>query len=146
MAKLLRRPAAVAAALALVIGGAFFMVAAATPSSASELSVMIENYQFTPAALAVHVGDTVTWTNMDDAPHTVTTSSGPVKISSPTLNKGDTFSFTFTQAGTYQYYCAVHPEMKASVTVNAGSGSGSGSQDTGPQPADSGSPPPSGSH
>ncbi|MFL6022765.1 MAG: cupredoxin family copper-binding protein [Marmoricola sp.] len=90
-------------------------------ATAATKSVMIENYAFSPAALTVEVGDTVTWTNMDEAPHTVTVSSGPVKFASPTLQKGQTFTYTFTKAGTYSYYCAVHPDMKATVTVTGGS-------------------------
>ena len=78
---------------------------------------MIQNYKFSPAALTVAVGDTVKWTNMDTAPHTVTVTSGPVKFNSGNLAKGESFSYTFTKAGTYAYYCAVHPDMTAKVTV-----------------------------
>ena len=92
--------------------------AVAAPSGATH--VAISNYAFAPAALSVPVGTTVTWTNDDTAPHTVTVSSGPQTFSSPQLSRGDTFSFTFTKAGTYEYYCAVHPSMVASVTVGAG--------------------------
>jgi len=91
--------------------------ARAVAAKAATKSVMIMNYAFSPAALTVKVGDTVTWTNMDEAPHTVTVSSGPVKFASPTLQKGETFTYTFTKAGAYSYYCAVHPDMKATVTV-----------------------------
>ncbi len=79
--------------------------------------VMIQNYKYTPAALTVAVGDTVKWTNMDTAPHTVTVTSGPVKFNSGNLAKGESFSYTFTKPGTYAYYCAVHPDMTAKVTV-----------------------------
>jgi hypothetical protein len=78
---------------------------------------MIENNAYSPASLEVSVGDTVTWTNMDTAPHTVTVTSGPEKFDSGNLQKGESFSFTFSKAGTYAYYCAVHPDMKAGVTV-----------------------------
>jgi plastocyanin len=80
-------------------------------------TVMIKDYAFSPKALTVTVGTTVTWTNMDSAPHTVTVSSGPEKFDSGTLQKGDSFSFTFTRPGTYSYYCAVHPDMTAKVVV-----------------------------
>jgi plastocyanin len=86
--------------------------AAGTPHT-----VMIKGYAYSPAALTVKVGDTVTWTNMDTAPHTVTVTSGPEKFNSGNLAKGESFSYTFTKPGTYAYYCAVHPDMKASVTV-----------------------------
>jgi plastocyanin len=91
---------------------------AAAPAASSAVQVAIQNYAFSPAALSIPVGTTVVWTNKDSAPHTVTVSSGPVKFNSPTLQQGDTFTYTFTQAGTYDYYCAVHPNMTASVTVS----------------------------
>jgi plastocyanin len=90
---------------------------AAAASTTSSVKVQIKGYAFAPAALSVPVGTTVTWTNYDTAPHTVTTSSGPKTISSPQLQTGQSFSYTFTAVGTYQYYCAVHPDMKATVTV-----------------------------
>jgi plastocyanin len=68
---------------------------------------------FAPASLTVAVGDTVTWTNTDDSPHTV--SSGA--FDSGNLNAGQRFSFTFTEAGTFGYVCNYHDEMTATVTV-----------------------------
>jgi amicyanin len=91
---------------------------------ASAVKVAIANYAFAPAALTVKVGQTVTWTNEDSAPHTVTVASGPQTFSSPELKKGDTYSFTFTRPGTYSYYCAVHPSMTAAVTVTGTSATG----------------------
>src|SRR5882757_405992 len=58
---------------------------AAAPAAAPSQSVMIMNYAFSPSSLTVAPGTTVTWTNMDTAPHTVTVSSGPVKFNSPNL-------------------------------------------------------------
>jgi plastocyanin len=86
-------------------------------SSTSAVKVSIQNYAFAPASITVAAGTTVTWTNMDSAPHTVTVSSGPEKFGSQNLQKGDSFSYKFTKPGTYSYYCAVHPDMKGSVTV-----------------------------
>ena len=82
--------------------------------------VSISGYAYSPAALTVNVGDTVTWTNQDTAPHNVVVTSGPEKFTSPTLQKGQSYTFTFTKAGSYQYYCSVHPDMKASITVAGG--------------------------
>jgi amicyanin len=92
-------------------GGA---AAAAAPSTKS---VEAMGYKFSPASLTISVGDTVTWTNHDTAPHNIVVTDGPEKFTSPTLQTGQTFSHTFTQAGTYSYYCAIHPDMKATVTV-----------------------------
>jgi hypothetical protein len=61
----------------------------------------------------------VTWTNQDTAPHDVKTTSGPVSIHSPMLDKGQSWSFTFTTAGSYGYVCTVHPNMTAGITVRA---------------------------
>ncbi|MGH3941298.1 MAG: cupredoxin domain-containing protein [Pseudonocardiaceae bacterium] len=79
--------------------------------------VSMEGLQFVPALLNVAVNDTVTWVNNDNALHTVTVTDGPQTFESELLEPGDTFTYTFTQAGTYEYYCAVHPDMKASVVV-----------------------------
>ena len=88
------------------------------PVAAASHSVQIAGFAFAPQAITVTAGDSITWTNQDEAPHTVTTSSGPQAISSPSLSKGQSFTFTFTVPGTYSYYCAVHPDMRAQVVVN----------------------------
>jgi plastocyanin len=121
-AKIVHLPSAKAANAAFVSGllsSTDPVPAAAKPMTAGNVQVAIKNYAFAPAALTVAVGTKVTWTNDDTAPHTVTVSSGPVKFSSPSVQKGDTYTFTFTAAGTYSYYCAVHPSMVAKVVVTA---------------------------
>ncbi|MDQ1019059.1 cupredoxin domain-containing protein [Streptomyces afghaniensis] len=80
--------------------------------------------------LVVEVGQTVRWTNHDSVPHTVTTTKAPVKFDSGTLEQGDSWSYTFTKAGTYEYYCAVHPDMTSSVKVVAAGGGGGGGGST----------------
>jgi amicyanin len=94
-------------------------VAFVSPVSAATSQVAMQNYAFSPASLTVHVGDTVTWTQHDTAPHNVVTTSAPVAISGPQLSQGQTWSYTFSQAGTYSYYCTVHPDMRAQVVVLA---------------------------
>ncbi len=89
----------------------------AAPAAASTKSVEAMGYKFSPASLTISVGDTVTWTNHDTAPHNIVVTDGPEKFTSPTLQTGQTFSHTFTQAGTYSYYCSIHPDMKATITV-----------------------------
>ncbi|WP_409181721.1 plastocyanin/azurin family copper-binding protein [Amycolatopsis sp. VS8301801F10] len=92
--------------------------AAAAPAAAgSAKSVDMRGYKFSPASLTIAAGDTVTWTNHDTAPHNVVVTDGPEKFTSPTLQTGGTFSHTFAKAGTYSYYCSIHPDMKATVTV-----------------------------
>jgi plastocyanin len=78
-------------------------------------AVTIQGFAFSPATITVKVGTTVTWTNRDQDAHTVTASKGPFK--SKTLNTGDTYSYTFTTAGSFDYLCAIHPFMTAKVVV-----------------------------
>jgi plastocyanin len=90
-------------------------------------AVAISGFAFSPASLAVEAGTTVTWTNDDGAPHTVTSTDGPGTSSattstfgSGTLQRGDSFSHTFEEPGTYYYACTLHAEqesMHAEVVV-----------------------------
>jgi amicyanin len=88
-------------------------------ASAASYSVAMKGYAFSPGSLSVPAGSTVTWTNYDAAPHDVKTTSGPLAIHSPMLSKGQSWSFTFTTAGSYGYVCTVHPDMTAGITVRA---------------------------
>jgi plastocyanin len=92
---------------------------AAQPAAAATHSIAISGYTFSPAAMTITAGDTVTWTNDDQAPHDVTTTSGPVAIHGSTMSKGQSWSYTFTTPGTYSYICSIHPDMTASLTVVA---------------------------
>jgi plastocyanin len=78
-------------------------------------SVAIKNFAFSPAVVTVRVGTTVTWTNSDQDAHTVTATGGAFR--SPTMNTADTFRYTFTEAGRYDYLCTIHPFMTATVVV-----------------------------
>ena len=75
----------------------------------------IQNFAYRPANIQVRVGTTVTWTNQDNVPHSVTFKNG--MKDSGLLSQGQSFSSTFNTPGTYQYYCTVHPYMVATVTV-----------------------------
>jgi plastocyanin len=83
-------------------------------------SVTIQDFAFNPASLSVNVGTAVTWTNKDSVPHTVTSTSPDIKFDSGPIQPGGTFSFTFSQAGTVQYHCTIHPNMVASIEVTQG--------------------------
>jgi plastocyanin len=79
-------------------------------------AVTIDNFFFTPATLTVKAGTTVTWTNKDDIPHGIgATNNGFPK--SKALDTDDSYSFTFTTPGTYQYFCYLHPKMVGSIVV-----------------------------
>ncbi|MGJ5180679.1 cupredoxin domain-containing protein [Bradyrhizobium oligotrophicum] len=86
----------------------------ATPLRAETINVTIDNFTFTPAQVTVKVGDTVTWTNHDDIPHTVVSAG---KYRSKTLDTDDSFSFTFAARGDYTYFCSLHPHMTGLVKV-----------------------------
>ncbi len=77
--------------------------------------VKIDNFSFGPGTLTVPVGTTVTWTNRDDIPHTVVSTDGVFK--SKVLDTDEKFSFTFSKAGTYPYFCSIHPKMTGKVIV-----------------------------
>lgn len=109
----MRRVAFVVAGFLLALNVPF----AAAPAAAATQQVMMQDYAYSPASITVRVGDTVTWMQHDQAPHDVTTTSAPVAFRSPQLSQGQSWSYTFRQAGTYSYYCSVHPDMRASVTV-----------------------------
>jgi len=79
--------------------------------------VWIDDLAFEPFNITVSVGATVTWTNNDEVSHTVT--SDDMSFESEVLTNGETFQFTFTEAGQYFYHCALHPEMHGVVTVVA---------------------------
>lgn len=88
----------------------------AAPSAAGA-AVSIENFAFGPDEIVISVGDTLTWTN-DEAGVGHTTTSDDGVWNSALLNPGDTFDQTFDQAGTFTYFCSIHPSMTASITVN----------------------------
>ena len=83
--------------------------------SAANAEVKIDNFSFGPQTLAVPVGTTVTWTNRDDIPHTVVSTDGVFK--SRVQDTDEEFSYTFTKAGIYPYFCSVHPKMTGKIVV-----------------------------
>ena len=90
-------------------------VTANAEPSAPAAAVKIDNYVFGPQTVTVPVGTTVTWTNVDDIPHTAVSTDGVFK--SKVMDTDEKFSYTFTKAGTYSYYCSVHPKMTGKVVV-----------------------------
>jgi plastocyanin len=89
------------------------------PVAGVAVEVKIDNFTFTPRSVRVAPGTTVTWVNRDDIPHTVV-SSGQVSgqlFKSKALDTDDKFSFTFAKAGSYPYFCSLHPKMTGEVVV-----------------------------
>ncbi len=91
--------------------------------AASDPGVAIVNFAFSPATTTIHVGDTITWSNSDSAPHTATAKDG--SFDTGILMKGQSASHTFTHAGTFAYICSVHPYMHGTVVVLASATSAS---------------------
>jgi amicyanin len=129
----LRVPVA-AAGTAIVVGVAMGIVAgtataAPAPGAAAPAPVVaervtpgmsmpqvtIQNFAFSPATVTIKAGTTVTWTNRDQDPHTVSATSGA--FHSPTLSTGQSYQYTFTTPGRFDYLCTIHPFMTATVVV-----------------------------
>ena len=93
----------------------------ATAQAAPEAAVTVQTFQFQPGDLAVRAGTRVTWTNQDDIGHTVTSGTPENRdrrFDSPLNSKGAKFSHTFTQPGTYTYFCDRHQSMRGQIRVN----------------------------
>ena len=84
------------------------------PSETSD-TVDISNFSFVAETVTVSVGTKVTWTNQDSVAHTVT--SDDDLFDSGRLSNGASVSYTFTEAGTYSYFCSIHPYMTAKIIV-----------------------------
>jgi len=107
-------PAPVLVAMLLLFAGSP-RLKASDQNSAANAEIKIDNFSFGPQAITVPVGTTVTWINRDDIPHTVVSTEGVFK--SKVQDTDEKFSYTFTKAGTYPYYCSVHPKMTGQVIV-----------------------------
>jgi plastocyanin len=98
----------------LAAAAALLLLSSAISAHAETISVSIDNFTFAPVELKLKVGDTVTWTNHDDIPHTVVSAG---KFRSKTLDTDNSFSFTFATAGDYKYFCSLHPHMTGMIKV-----------------------------
>jgi plastocyanin len=100
---------------AALTGGTALVMWVRTAFAVATVTVSIENFAFAPAELTVAPGTTVVWTNHDDIPHTITSTEGAFK--SHAIDTDDSFSFTFGKAGSYRYFCSLHPHMVGMVKV-----------------------------
>ena len=99
------------------LAGGVLVARAASPATA----ISIDNFTFTPQTVTVKAGTTVSWTNKDDIPHGIAATNNAF-TRSKALDTDDSFSFTFTTPGSYQYFCYVHPHMTGTIVVEAASG------------------------
>ena len=111
--------ALIGAAVGSVLADGVLFAQAQTPAAAA---VGIDNFTFNPQTVTVKAGTTVTWTNEDDIPHGIAATNNAFKRSQA-LDTDDSFSFTFTTPGTYQYFCYIHPHMTGTIVVEAATGS-----------------------
>jgi plastocyanin len=84
-------------------------------AAAAANQVVIENFSFAPATLTVKAGTKVTWINRDDVPHTV--DENDKRFKSGPMDTDDQFSYTFSDPGTFNYFCALHPKMTGQIIV-----------------------------
>jgi len=113
--------------LACMVAGCSSYQAPATPATVTTLvpsgeasTVNIKDLAFSPSTLMVKTGTTVTWVNLDTAPHTITSDPGsPVAFSSDSLSTGASYRFTFSQPGTFAYHCTIHPKMRGTIIVQS---------------------------
>ena len=115
-----RLTAVVALAVILGLGGlSWVQPAQAQKPAQTSLLISIQNFAFHPATLTILQGTRVTWMNLDSAPHSATSTDTPVAFDTGILSTGQTGSVTFNQPGTFQYFCKVHPRMRAQIVVQA---------------------------
>jgi plastocyanin len=101
---------------AFAAGVAFSCVVYAATALPTETRASIADFTFKPGTITVPVGTRVVWENHDDVPHTIVSLDGTFR--SQALDTEDKFSFTFDKAGTYRYFCSLHPQMTGKVVVN----------------------------
>jgi plastocyanin len=97
------------------LGVGIVVVIGARSARAADAQVVIDNFTFSPTPLTVKVGTPVTWVNHDDIPHSVVCPD--LKVKSHPLDTDDSFTYTFEQAGTFDYMCGLHPHMHGQVVV-----------------------------
>ena len=91
---------------------------ACTPSTdAGAVTAGMEGIAFTPSTITAGVGDVITWTNNDSVPHTATLTDDPT-CTTDNLGSGESGGLTFSEAGTYAFFCKVHPDMKGTIEVS----------------------------
>ena len=111
-----RLPLSRAVIIAMLLGPIAGALLAYGAVAAQEPNVVtIDNFKFGPKELTVPVGTTVKWVNHDDIPHTVANKDKLFR--SAALDTDDSYSYTFASAGTFDYFCSLHPHMVGKITV-----------------------------
>jgi plastocyanin len=115
----MKMQSAILGILSVAIVAFAMKTSAVTPQSTgadvAAVQVSIDNFQFTPPSLTVKAGTMVVFTNKDDVPHTVVAESDAFR--SKALDTDDQYSYRFATAGTYKYFCSLHPKMTGTILV-----------------------------
>lgn len=90
-------------------------IALSTPAFAQDTTIPIKSFKFMVMDAVVTAGSIVTWKNLDEEPHTVTSVTG--LFASGGMDTGQSFSFKFAKPGVYKYRCSIHPQMVGTITV-----------------------------
>jgi plastocyanin len=112
---IIRRTQLLLTAVGMVVLGAMEMYIPSAADTLNPTKIVVKDFMFSPTPLTVKAGSTVTWTNMDDEPHTVVSDSGMFK--SGGMDTNDSFSFKFDKPGTYHFTCSIHPRMVGTIVV-----------------------------
>jgi plastocyanin len=111
----LRRTQGLLTAVGMVILAAMEVYIPSVAEGTEPTKIVVKDFMFNPTPLTVKAGSTVTWTNMDDEPHTVVSDSGIFK--SGGIDTNESFSFRFDKPGTYHFTCSIHPRMVGTIVV-----------------------------
>jgi plastocyanin len=111
----IRRTQMALTAVGMVILGAMEVYLPSEAETSDMAKIVVKDFMFNPTPLTVKPGSTVTWTNMDDEPHTVVSDTGAFK--SGGMDTNESFSYKFDKPGTYHFTCSIHPRMVGTVVV-----------------------------
>lgn len=96
------------------IATAVLLVAMAVPAHAATIEITMENLEMSPKNASAKIGDTIEWINKDVFAHTATAGNGDFDVNLPAKKSG---TFVLKKAGTVDYYCRYHPNMKATLKI-----------------------------
>jgi plastocyanin len=111
----IRRTQMMLTSVGMLILGAMEVALPSAAETSDAAKIIVKDFMFNPTPLTVKAGSTVTWTNMDDEPHTVVSDSGVFK--SGGMDTNESFSYKFDKPGTYHFTCSIHPRMVGTVVV-----------------------------
>ena len=111
----IRRTQLLRTAVGMVILAAMEVYIPSVAESSDTTKIVVKDFMFNPTPLTVKAGATVTWTNMDDEPHSVVSDTGMFR--SGGMDTNESFSFKFDKPGTYHFTCAIHPRMVGTIVV-----------------------------